>query len=242
VHLQGNAKLADVGLARELQGGPTHAATQRIIGTTGFIDPLYSEVCTHTYMLCMRPCTVHHSVFVPSHFSRGGGNQDLPFQFSQSGQFSELTDGYAMGVSLLMCLGGRPAIAVVNHFGAALQDKEQRRAPAANFTDRTAEWPPHVAKEALKVVRGLMWSRIASRRMVLSQALSKLEHIANSEGVLPGIADDQEEARSCVICMSAPRSVRFLQMLRIEGRMWELSASTIACAAVKTHIQLQEHA
>jgi len=199
---QGNAKLADVGLARELQGGPTHAATQRIIGTTGFIDPLYSE----------------------------------------SGQFSELTDGYAMGVSLLMCLGGRPAIAVVNHFGAALQDKEQRRAPAANFTDRTAEWPPHVAKEALKVVRGLMWSRIASRRMVLSQALSKLEHIANSEGVLPGIADDQEEARSCVICMSAPRSVRFLQMLRIEGRMWELSASTIACAAVKTHIQLQEHA
>mmetsp|Transcript_18336 Transcript_18336/g.32089 ORF Transcript_18336/g.32089 Transcript_18336/m.32089 type:complete len:113 (+) Transcript_18336:1-339(+) len=74
------------------------------------------------------------------------------------------------------------------------------------------------------------------------QALSKLEHIANSEGVLPGIADDQEEARSCVICMSAPRSVRFLQMLRIEGRMWELSASTIACAAVKTHIQLQEHA
>lgn len=46
-NFQGNAKLADVGLAREapeLQGGRTHLTTRSLIGTPGFIDPLYAEV------------------------------------------------------------------------------------------------------------------------------------------------------------------------------------------------------
>jgi len=143
-----------------------------------------------------------------------------------------------MGVSLLMCLGGRSANDVVDHFSDALEGG----APAINFTDPTADWPDDVAEQALQVVRGLILGTTASRRMVLAQALLLLDDIANARGLRPGIADVEDEARSCVICMSAPRSVRFLQMLRIEGRMWELSASTIACAAVKTHIQLQEHA
>ncbi|KAL1495331.1 hypothetical protein AB1Y20_017186 [Prymnesium parvum] len=165
----GNAKLADVGLAREapeLQGGVTHVTTQRLIGTPGFIDPLYI----------------------------------------QSGRFSELTDGYAMGVSLLVCLGGRPAIPVVDRFGNALEGL----APAETFTDPTAEWPPDVAEQALEVVRGLIWGRLPSQRMVLSQALSLLEAMADAQRLRPGIRDDGEDAqRSCIICMSAPRSVRF---------------------------------
>jgi len=165
---QGNAKLADVGVgknARELQSG-VHSSTHRVIGTPGFIDPLYTR----------------------------------------SGKFSELTDGYAMGVSLLMCLGGRPAIAVVDRFGDALEGL----APAATFTDPTAEWPPDVAEQALEVVRGLIWGRRPPQRMVLSQALRLLEAMADAQRLRPGIRDDGEDAeRSCIICMSAPRSVRF---------------------------------
>jgi len=157
-----------VGLAREapeLQSGVTHLTTQRVIGTPGFIDPLYI----------------------------------------QSGRFSELTDGYAMGVSLLMCLGGRSAIDVIDRFGNALE----RSAPAANFTDPAAEWPPDVAEQALEIVRGLMWGQTPSRRTKLSEALSRLEDLANAQGLRPGLTDAADDNRSCVICMSAPRSVRF---------------------------------
>ncbi|KAL1496699.1 hypothetical protein AB1Y20_014292 [Prymnesium parvum] len=143
---RGNAKLADVGLAREvpeLQAGVTHLTTQRLIGTLGYIDPLYS----------------------------------------QSGQFSKYTDGYAMGVSLLVCLGGQSATVVVNRFGSALEGG----ASAARFTDPSAEWPPDMAEQALEVVRGLIWARISSRRMELSQALGRLEDMADAPGFRPGI-------------------------------------------------------
>ncbi|KAL1523403.1 hypothetical protein AB1Y20_018345 [Prymnesium parvum] len=145
---QGNAKLADVGLAREapeLQGGVTHLTTKNVIGTPGFIDPLYT----------------------------------------QSGRFSELTDGYAMGVTLLVCLGGRSAIEVVDRFGDALE----RVASAANFTDPAAEWPLEVAEQALEIVRGLMWGRTPSRRTTLQEALSRLERMADAQGLRPGITD-----------------------------------------------------
>jgi len=157
-----------VGLAREapeLQSGVTHLTTQRVIGTPGFIDPLYI----------------------------------------QSGRFSELTDGYAMGVSLLMCLGGRSADNVINRFGDALE----RSAPAANFTDPAAGWPPVVAEQALDIVRGLIWGRTPSLRTKLSEALSRLEGIADVQGLRPGMTDGKDAHKSCILCMSAPRSVRF---------------------------------
>jgi len=72
---QGNAKLADVGVgknARELQSG-VHSSTHRVIGTPGFIDPLYTRVRTHTYM---RSCMVHYSALSPLRCSCGGSNQD----------------------------------------------------------------------------------------------------------------------------------------------------------------------
>jgi len=164
---QGNAKLADVGLAREapeLQGGVTHLITQRVIGTLGFLDPLYM----------------------------------------QSGHFSELTDGYAMGVSLLMCLGGPPAIALDRRIDLANVDQ------AATFLDSTVQWPPDVAVQALEIVRGLMLGEQPAQRMELSEALRRLEHMANTQGLHPGIVIGQNAGRSdCIICMAAPRSVRF---------------------------------
>ena len=41
-----NAKLSDVGLARhahELQQGRTHMSTSKVVGTHGYIDPLYTQ-------------------------------------------------------------------------------------------------------------------------------------------------------------------------------------------------------
>jgi len=161
---QGNAKLADVGVgknARELQSG-VHSSTHRVIGTPGFIDPLYTR----------------------------------------SGKFSELTDGYAMGISLLVCVAGRPANDVHRFVNGS--------ARAESFADPAAEWPPDVAEQALEVVRGLVLGDIPNERMILSQALRLLEEMADAQRLRPGIDDVGDDAdRPCVMCMSAPRSVRF---------------------------------
>jgi hypothetical protein len=75
-----------------------------------------------------------------------------------------------------------------------------------------AEWPDEVAIALMRVVKGLAWQRSQRARLKLSDALVELEEIATSFRARPGLisaADDTPRARQCVVCMSAPRSVRF---------------------------------
>ena len=164
-----NAKLGDVGLAREMPslgiGRATHLTTRNLVGTPGFIDPLYSD----------------------------------------SGQFSELTDGYAMGISLLMCLTGRPAVGLLDATIDALEEPTLRTAAAA--TDGTAAWPEHVALALMRVVIGLSWHRVRMRRMGIVEALRDLEAVSKEEGVRPGI--DVPHGRECVLCFVELRGARF---------------------------------
>ena len=64
-----NAKLSDVGLARqahELQEGNTHLSTSRVVGTHGYIDPLYTqtgrfnEVTDNCALLPQPPARARH--------------------------------------------------------------------------------------------------------------------------------------------------------------------------------------
>ena len=172
---QGNAKLADVGLARVAPalaasgagGGRTHQTTRSLLGTPGFIDPLYTE----------------------------------------TGQYSQATDGYALGISLLMCLSGRAAVGLLDVCADALE--EPRAESLAPVLDRDADWPADTALALTRVVIGLSWRRTRSRRMPIDEAPRLLEAAADGGGVRPGMSV-AEEARECVVCLVEPRATRFL--------------------------------
>ena len=172
--LEGNAKLADVGLAKqahEMQAGRTHLTTHNLAGTTGYIDPLYAD----------------------------------------SGQYSQTTDAYAMGVTLLVALSGRRALQAKDDADDALEDVTDCTA-LQRALDPAASWPEPAAAELLRVVKGLYWERRQQRRMPLAIALETVERVCEDQGVRPGMTEpaaDADAPRMCVVCMDAPRTTRF---------------------------------
>jgi len=173
-----NAKLADVELAtesHELSSGRTHVSSSSMIGTAGYVDPLYAN----------------------------------------SGQYSQHTDGYAMGVTLLTCLVGRPALEAMDHAESVLEDPTllTRQPPGQCCLDATAEWPQATSVALTKLVVGLSWRRSARSRMPLSEALATLEELADTSNTRPGIAAAVggacEEGRECVVCMAELRATRY---------------------------------
>ena len=168
-----NAKLADVGLAKQahaLQEGRTHLTTRNLVGTVGYIDPLYAN----------------------------------------SGHYSQTTDAYAMGVTLLVALSGRRAQDATDAADDALEDLEDTPA-VLQAIDQRAGWPVEVARPLLRVVKGLTHGR-QQRRMALATALQTLEGVCDDQGLRPGMAEPPAapaESKVCVICMDAPRATRF---------------------------------
>jgi serine/threonine protein kinase len=165
--LEGNAKLADVGLAKqahEMQGGRTHMTTHNLAGTNGY-----------------------------------------------SGQYSQTTDAYAMGVTLLVALSGRRAPQAKKDADDTLEDLTDGAA-LQRALDSAAAWPEPAARELLGIVKGLYWERRQQRRLPLSSALETIERVCEDQSVRPGIAEpaaDSDAPRMCVICMDAPRTTRF---------------------------------
>ena len=173
-----NAKLADVELAtesHELSSGRTHVSSASMIGTAGYVDPLYAN----------------------------------------TGQYSQHTDGYAMGVTLLTCLVGRPALEAMDRAESMLEEPTllARQPPGQSCLDATAGWPQATSVALAQLVVGLSWRRSARSRMPLSEALATLEELADSSNTRPGIAaaagGASEEGRECVVCMAELRAARY---------------------------------
>ena len=141
---------------------------------------------------------------------------------------SEVTDGYAAGITMLVTLTGKPAVGLHAQCRSMLRfpdspDKWQ----APGVPDAAAgEWPTDVVSKLASLVVGTSLSAFKEDRTPLPEALSELEAIASaaSEAVPPlQGADDTsaaaaaaspasaspEEARSCVICLDKDREVRF---------------------------------
>ena len=163
-----NAKLADVELAtesHELSSGRTHVSSSSMIGTAGYVDPLYAN----------------------------------------TGQYSQHTDGYAMGVTLLTCLVGRPALEAMDRAESMLEEPTllARQPPGQSCLDATAGWPQATSVALAQLVVGLSWRRSARSRMPLSEALATLEELADTSNTRPGIAAAAggacEEGRECVV-------------------------------------------
>jgi len=169
-----NARLGDAGLAKqmhEFQEGRTHVTTRNMVGTMGYIDPLYS----------------------------------------QTGKYCQSTDGYALGITVLVALTGKSASVAHDECSEMFDDAER----AVQFA--AAGFPGSVAVSLARVIKALTYSRSASGRKTVPSALQDLEDLcANMQGdeqqeIPVGIAIDEVEAmvRECVVCMAAPRAVRF---------------------------------
>ena len=187
------ALLADVGLAKEASvdaAAQTHFSTRQVQGTAGYIDPLITNGLQH----------------------------------------SVLTDGYAMGVTILVALTGQSAIGLRKTCKALLKHPSSpERWQAPGVPDAAAgAWPMHVVS-AMAVMASSLTQDDEDERMPLTHALQKLEAIVAeagghetaasiepavdeaARGRMATVAEEEvEETRECMLCMSAPREVRFL--------------------------------
>ena len=159
--LDGGARLADMGLARQTRPEAAHVTTMTTIaGTNDFMDNYYQS----------------------------------------TGRFDASADGYAMGVTLLVLLTCLPAIHPVQGHVVDRCDVEEEEIAA--LADARARWPDAVAREVYKVAMALV-KRNRERRITVAAARQRLEAL-----VPPPVLGDMAE-RECVLCLSAPRHVRF---------------------------------
>ena len=138
--------------------------------------------------------------------------------YMNTGTYTVHTDAYAMGVTMLVALTGRAAqdaMRVATLENNVLEDPSQ----ALEVADLTAGWPTNETTERLaSIIQGLVCGTTLAKRMPFAKATTAIEDLADDANLRPGMADeasvDEREAagtplKECVICMAAPRSVRF---------------------------------
>eukprot|EP00900_Chrysochromulina_parva_P016459 jgi/Chrpa1/24814/Chrysochromulina_OHIO_Genome00028132-RA len=119
---------------------------------------------------------------------------------------------------MLVALTGRAAqdaMRVATLENNVLEDPSQ----ALEVADLTAGWPTNETTERLaSIIQGLVCGTTLAKRMPFAKATTAIEDLADDANLRPGMADeasvDEREAagtplKECVICMAAPRSVRF---------------------------------
>merc|ERR1719183_3495736 len=111
--------------------------------------------------------------------------------FITSGQYSQMTDAYAFGVTILVCLTGMPAPQAME------LEMLEHVSFAPRSVDTSAHWPDNVAIAMAELVKGLSWQRTKNDRMLLETAFLRLEELAE-EHVRFDVAD--EVPNECVVC------------------------------------------
>jgi len=163
--LDGGARLADMGLARQTRPEAAHVTTMTTIaGTNGFMDDYYQD----------------------------------------TGRFDASADGYAMGVTLLVLLTCFRAIDPVHGHVVRGGRCDVEEEEIATLADARARWPDAAAREVYKVAMALV-KRNRERRITVATARQRLEALLPAP---PPVVGDMFE-RECVLCLSAPRHVRF---------------------------------
>ena len=100
------------------------------------------------------------------------------------GQCSELTDGFAMGVTALVAMIGLPAAGVLQRCRLMLRTPDDPAKWAADtLPDASAgEWPDDVKIVLATIVAGLT-EQYEVERMPLSMALEQLEALCTRHGI-----------------------------------------------------------
>ena len=134
--------------------------------------------------------------------------------YTHTGQFDEACDGFAMGVTLLVLLTRLPAVDPVHGPIDGRCDVDDADEVMA-LADAAAQWPRAVAVAVHRAAMGLV-RRNRGRRIAVAEARACLERVAQDNAahmppVPPGGAGGAQGSveRECIVCMSAPRHVRF---------------------------------
>ena len=129
------------------------------------------------------------------------------------GVATELTDGFAFGVTVLMALTGLPAAEIKQRCRHMLKwpTQPQRWQPPGVPDVAAGSWDGGASSGLAEVIQGLdeHW---AEDRMPLPDVLARLEAMVVAATVSSSEAEAAaaaEEARVCIICEEAPREVRF---------------------------------
>ena len=115
-------------------------------------------------------------------------------EYMQTGQYEAASDGYSLGVTLLMLLTGWLAFEAGRGTVSHRCNGQQAEAVAA----REANWPPDKAAEMLRVGLGLV-----QRRMTVAAAAAALRALVGALGVV-----EEVSVRECLLCMAEPKAVR----------------------------------
>ncbi len=138
--------------------------------------------------------------------SIAGTNGYLDEYYQSTGRFDERADAYSVGVTLLVLLTGRPAVDPMRGHIIGQCDVGDR-SEVASLSDATARFPSAVATEVHAVGMDLV-KRNRERRIALSAALQRLQQLVDASRA-PASAPEDLVERECMICLSAPRHVRF---------------------------------
>ena len=127
---------------------------------------------------------------------------------------TELTDGFALGMTILVAFTGQPASGLKQRCRHMLKfpDKPERWQKPGVPDEAAGEWEGATACALAEISNGLD-ERWAEDRMPLPEVLEKLETMAAAAGAddaaAASAAAETAEPRYCIICEAAPREVRF---------------------------------
>jgi len=120
-------------------------------------------------------------------------------------RFDAAADGYAMGVTILATLTGWPAVDPVRgELGARC---DVRGDAIVSIADERAEWPRELAI-ALHAVGMALVERNRDNRVTVREAKERVQTLVDTH-LPPAPPQHRIVERECLICMSAPRHVRF---------------------------------
>ena len=128
--------------------------------------------------------------------SRVSGSPGFIDPFVTNGlEHSELTDGFALGITMLMLLTGRVAVGLTHTCDEALEDPSL----APGLADEIAAWPASVAVELMVIAARLTTAR-KRNRMPLPDALVALRRAVDGHyllrGRMPSVAECPQPASS----------------------------------------------
>ena len=136
--------------------------------------------------------------------SIAGTNGYLDEYYVTTGRFDEAADGYAVGVTMLALLKGSGAIDPdQGHIIGQFEDLDD----VSVVADTRVQWPREVVNGVHKVGMGLV-KRNRAMRISLTAALEQLQQLVNTHISPVSELQDLVE-RECLMCLSAPRHVRF---------------------------------
>ena len=137
--------------------------------------------------------------------SIAGTNGYVDAHFAATGRFDKEADCYSMGVTAQQVLTGWHANdAAAGHIVGRCTVEEDE---VASIADVSAQWPEDVAIQVHRVAMGLT-NPNRSRRLTAVAARERVQALVDTH-VPPAPPAHAIEERECIICMSAPRHVRF---------------------------------